>query len=160
MTSIVSRRATHREAATAPVATAETTGGSNERISFAIRWSRSNNYTAPLQRFKAASPYIFSTSRSRGHAVERLRDVDRGSSNVSSSLVSTKKGCRKKLSTIHDHRGNARSLFSPFFSFFYLSIYRCNSILCSAIGDRRCRKFRAKRWKRGSIVKEFCRCLE
>lgn len=159
MTSIVSRRATHREAATAPVATAETTGGSNERISFAIRWSRSNNYTAPLQRFKAASPYIFSTSRSRGHAVERLRDVDRGSSNVSSSLVSTKKGCRKNypLSTIivetHDH-------FFPFFSFFYLSIYRCNSILCSAIGDRRCRKFRAKRWKRGSIVKEFCRCLE
>lgn len=117
MTSIVSRRATHREAATAPVATAETTGGSNERISFAIRWSRSNNYTAPLQRFKAASPYIFSTSRSRGHAVERLRDVDRGSSNVSSSLVSIKKGCRKKLSTIHDHRGNARSLFSPFFLF-------------------------------------------
>lgn len=157
MTSIVSRRATHREAATAPVATAETTGGSNERISFAIRWSRSNNYTAPLQRFKAASPYIFSTSRSRGHAVERLRDVDRGSSNVSSSLVSTKKGCRKN----YPRSSWKRTItFFPFFSFFYLSIYRCNSILCSAIGDRRCRKFRAKRWKRGSIVKEFCRCLE
>lgn len=158
MTSIVSRRATHREAATAPVATAETTGGSNERISFAIRWSRSNNYTAPLQRFKAASPYIFSTSRSRGHAVERLRDVDRGSSNVSSSLVSTKKGCRKKLSTIHDHRGNARSLFSPFFLF---SISPSIDVIlsCAArlgIGDAES----AKRWKRGSIVKEFCRCLE
>lgn len=137
MTSIVSRRATHREAATAPVATAETTGGSNERISFAIRWSRSNNYTAPLQRFKAASPYIFSTSRSRGHAVERLRDVDRGSSNVSSSLVSTKKGCRKKLSTIIGETHH-RFIFSFFFSLFSISPSIDVILSCAArlgIGD-------------------------
>lgn len=137
----------HREAA--PVATAETTGGSNERISFAIRWSRSNNYTAPLQRFKAASPYIFSTSRSRGHAVERLRDVDRATIQQRPSRVSTKRDCPKKA--IHDHRGNAHLSFFLFF-FFPLSLHLSDVILsisCSAIGSRRCRKFRARRWKRG-----------
>lgn len=60
--------------ATAPVATTET--AARQQRAHQVRCSpTSNNYTAPLERFKAASPYIFSTRRPRGSAGVRHHGV-------------------------------------------------------------------------------------
>lgn len=103
-------------------------GGSNERINIAIRRSRSDNYTAPLERFKTASLYIFSTSRSRGHAAKRLGGVSRIQQRV--SHASNKNSCRKLY---------ARKDLSKNYACFYLFIHRHDSILCSD-GSITCRK--------------------
>lgn len=86
MTSIVSRRAAHREAATAPVATAETPAAATS-ASTSLFAGRAAIITRPLWNVLKRLPFIFLVRQDRGDTRPNASAACRGSSNVCLTLL-------------------------------------------------------------------------